>query len=444
MTLNGPDSAVLARRRETALATLRESKGVLLLPRVPPAVYSADVHYRYRTASNIRYLCGFEEPAALLLSASGHEDGTTLFVQPRDRQAETWTGRRAGVEGATDEYGADQAYTLDELDGVLEKHLGDAQRLYYGYGLCSQTDRAVLDLVHRVNAARQRGGGAPIEITEAGAILDEMRLFKSAEEIDLMRRACEISAAAHARLMETATPGMAEYQVEALLEHAFREAGCAGPAYGTIAAGGHNATVLHYTANGGTLGDHDLLLVDAGGEYGGYCADITRTFPVGHSYSPAQARLYDLVLAAQEAAVAKAGPGVAHEDVHMTAVRILTEGMIELGLIAGDLDESIENEAYKSFYMHGTSHWLGMDVHDVGSYKPDGSSRKLAPGIVLTVEPGIYVREDADAPEELRGIGIRIEDDVLITEAGREVLTANCPTKRTEIEKLRAKALSAK
>ncbi|MEE8312215.1 MAG: aminopeptidase P N-terminal domain-containing protein [Candidatus Binatia bacterium] len=441
--MNGPDAEVLAGRREAVLATLQASKGVLLLPRVPATIYSADVHYRYRTASNTRYLSGFEEPAALVLSASGHEDGYTLFVQPRDQSAETWTGRRAGVEGASAEYRVDHAYPLDELHEVLEKHLADAERLYYGYGICSETDRAVLDLVHRVNATRPRRGGAPIEITEAGAILDEMRLFKSSEEVELMRRACGISAAAHARLMEIVTPGMIEYQAEAYLEHAFRSAGCAGPAYGTIAAGGINATVLHYTSNDRPLGGNDLVLVDAGGEYGGYCADITRTFPVAASYSSAQARLYDLVLAAQEAAIAKAGPGVAHEDVHMTAIRILTEGMIELGLIAGSIDESIETEAYKTFYMHGTSHWLGMDVHDVGSYKPDGSSRKLAPGIVLTVEPGIYIREDAEAPEELRGIGIRIEDDVLITEDGCEVLTSNCPKKRAEIEELRAKALSA-
>ncbi len=438
MTLNGPALNVLAGRRAAVLGALRETRAVLVLPAVAESVYSADVHYPYRTGSNIRYLTGFEEPAAVILSASGHEDGFTLLVNPRDPVAETWTGRRAGIEGALKDYAADYAYPLERFEDVVQKHLAGADRLYYGYGTSAACDRVIPELVHRANALRPRGGGSPIQMVDAGTILDEMRLFKADEEITIMRRACEISSDAHVRLMEQIRPGMNEYQAEALIEHAFRDAGCAGPAYGTIAAGGANATVLHYTSNDRELDNGALFLVDAGGEYGGYCADITRTFPIGKSFTPAQARVYDIVLDAQKAAIAQVKPGSTHQDVHMTAIRVLSEGLIDLGLIDSGIDECIETESYKTYYMHGTSHWLGMDVHDVGSYKPDADSRRLAAGIVLTVEPGLYIGEDADAPEELRGIGIRIEDDVLVTASGHEVLTSTCPKERAELEALRA------
>ena len=441
MTLNGPAANVLAGRRDAVLEALRETRAVLVLPAVVESVYSADVHYPYRTGSNIRYLTGFEEPAAVILSAAGHEDGFTLLVNPRDPVAETWTGRRAGIEGALSDYSADHAYPLDQFEEVVQKHLSGADRLYYGYGTSAAGDRIIPELVHRANGLRPRGGGSPIEMVDAGTILDEMRLFKADEEIAIMRRACEISSDAHVRLMEQIRPGMNEYQAQALIEHAFRDAGCAGPAYGTIAAGGANATVLHYTSNDRELDGGELFLVDAGGEYGGYCADITRTFPIGKSFTPAQARIYDIVLDAQKAAVARVKPGSSHQDVHMTAVRVLCEGLIELGLIDSGVDECIESEAYKTYYMHGTSHWLGMDVHDVGSYKPAGGSRELEPGIVLTVEPGLYIAEDADVPEELRGIGIRVEDDVLVTPGGHDVLTESCPKERGDLEALRAAAV---
>ena len=443
MTLNGPNPDVYARRRARALDRLRENNALLLLPVVAPAVYSNDVHYAYRTSTNIRYLCGFEEPAALILSGCGVEDGLTLLVQPRDPDAETWTGRRAGVEGALSEYRADQAYTVDQLHTVIDRHLAGASTLYYAGGLDPAADQRVLDRIHAVNATRPRRGGEPIAVIDAGAVLDEMRIVKEDEEIELMRAACELSAQAHLDLMKSARSGMYEYQVEAMLEHAFRNGGCTGPAYGTIAAAGANATVLHYTRNDRCLENDDLLLVDAGGEYGGYCADITRTLPVATTFSSAQAELYDIVLAAQKAAIEAIGPGTTHEDVHGVAVRVLVQGMLDVGLLEGDADECIEAERYKPYYMHGTSHWLGMDVHDVGSYRSGSGSRTLETGMILTVEPGLYVSETSDAPEKYRGIGIRIEDDVLVTGSGFDVLTSGAPKERDEIETLRGAANAA-
>jgi Xaa-Pro aminopeptidase len=441
MALDAPPMEVFARRREKALAQL--DGAVLFLPGAPEAVYSNDVHYPYRPDSYVRYLSGFEEPGALLLSRTGgDEDGFTLFVRPRDAAAETWTGVRAGVEGARSVHRADFAHPLDDLYIVLEKRLARAQRLLFGYSRDRAVNEKVLEIVRRVDNTRQRGGGAPLVLTEAGALLDEMRLVKSPEEITLLKKACRVSADAHCRAMETVLPGQREYEVQALVEFGFRLGGCAGPAYGTIAAGGVNATVLHYVENDKKLDDGELLLLDAGGELGGYCADITRTMPVGRTYSKAQAAVYDVVLAAQKAAVAAVRPNVTHEEVHKTALRVLVEGMIDLGLLSGSIDECIDSERYKSYYMHGTGHWLGMDVHDVGSYRDGESSRSLEPGIVLTVEPGIYVRADAEAPAELRGLGIRIEDDVLVTEGEPDVLTAGVPKERREIEFLRAKAFA--
>jgi Xaa-Pro aminopeptidase len=264
-----------------------------------------------------------------------------------------------------------------------------------------------------------------------------MRLIKSSNEIDLLRRACGVSAVGHRRLMETLVPGRFEFQAEAILEYEFRSGGCTGPAYGTIVAGGESASVLHYTANDKILRDGELVLVDAGGEYGGYCADITRTFPVGPRYSTAQAEAYDIVLDAQTKAIDVVRPGSRYSDVHDAAVRALSEGLIALGVISGSADECIENEAYKPYFMHRTSHWLGMDVHDVGSYRDAAESRRLLPGIVLTVEPGLYFRADADVPSHLRGVGIRIEDDVAVTETGCDVLSSEVPKRRNEIEALR-------
>jgi Xaa-Pro aminopeptidase len=439
VTPNGPSPDVYARRRAAVLDQLE--RAVLFLPGAPETIYSNDVHYPYRPDSYVRYLTGLEEPGALILARTGGDsDGYSLFVRPRDPQAETWTGERTGVEGAQAVYGADRAFPLDALLTQLEKSLARAERFYFAHARDTALNQKVFEVVHRVNCARPRGGGRPLVTSEAGAVLDEMRLRKSVEEIALLRRACSISASAHRRVMERVRPDMHEYEVQAIVEHEFRVQGCSGPAYGTIAAGGANATVLHYVRNDRVLRDGELLLLDAGGEYGGYAADITRTMPVGSSWSWPQREIYDIVLGAQLAAIAAVSPEVTHEHVHKTAVRELVAGMIRIGLLRGTTDEVMADESYKRFYMHGTGHWLGMDVHDVGSYREGEASRTLQPGFVTTVEPGIYVRADADVPDEYRGIGVRIEDDVVVTGDSCEILTADVPKDAAEIEALRRHA----
>ena len=444
MTLHGPDPAAYAERRQALRTDLSpEADGgtnggaVLFLPESPEVVFANDVHFAYRPETNLRYLSGFEEPAALLLTAhGGEEDGFTLCVKPRDEQSETWTGRRVGLDGARQLYRADYAHPLEETYEILLRHLRRAGKLYYGHSREPQINQKILELVHQANAERPRRGGEPLVVTEAGPLLAEHRLRKRPEEIALMRKAGEISAAAHQRLMETLKAGDREYQAQARLDYDFRFNGCSGPAYGTICAGGANATVLHYTRNEAVLCDGDLVLVDAGGEYGGYCSDITRTFPVGVGFSKSQAALYDCVLDAQQAAIDVVRPGIAIEEVHKTSVRVLTQGLIDIGVLDGSLDDCIEKSKYSPFYMHNTSHWLGMDVHDAGTYRHAGASRTLEAGMVLTVEPGLYVRSDAPAPEHFRGIGIRIEDDALVTETGCEILTGGVPNTADEIEAL--------
>jgi Xaa-Pro aminopeptidase len=437
MTPNGPEPAVYEKRRRALLDRLRGA--VLFIPGPAEAIYANDVHYRYRPDTNIRYLTGFEEPAHILLSGCEHERGLTLFVRPRDPAAETWTGKRAGVDGARADYGADFAYTIDEWAGVLETHLKDAERFYWMQSRDHGINERVLAAIRCANGLRPRSGRESLLIEDATAVLAEMRVIKQTDELSTLRTACRVSAETHRVVMEAIRPGDAEFQVEALVEYLLRNGGCSGPAYASIAASGSNATVLHYTQNDRTLVDGDLLLLDAGGEYGGYCGDVTRTFPIGATYSDAQARLYDIVLAAQSAAIATVKPGGTVESVHNAAIAVLVTGLIEVGLLHGDVGDAIAKRAYERFYMHRTSHWLGMDVHDAGRYAIDGKSRELAEGMVLTVEPGLYV--PADDPSEFGGIGIRIEDDVLVTATGVEVLTAAAPKERGEIEKLRGRAL---
>jgi Xaa-Pro aminopeptidase len=438
MTPHGPEPAVYEKRRRALLDRLRSA--VLFIPGPPEAIYANDVHYRYRPDTNIRYLSGFDEPSHLLLSGCEHERGLTLFVRPRDPAAETWTGKRAGVDGARAEYGADFAYTIDEWAGVLERHLKDAERLYWMQSRDNGVNERVLSAIRAANALRPRSGRESLVIEDATPLLGEMRVIKQPDELSTLRTACRVSAEAHRAIMEAIHPGDVEYQVEALIEYLFRNGGCSGPAYGSIAAAGANATVLHYTQNDRTLADGDLLLLDAGGEYGGYCGDITRTFPISARYTDAQARLYDIVLAAQGAAIAAVKPGETVESVHNAALEVLVAGLIDVDLVQGDVGDLIARRSYERFYMHRTSHWLGMDVHDAGRYAIDGKSRELAEGMVLTVEPGLYVPTD-DA-SEFRGIGIRIEDDVLVTAHGAEVLTAAAPKDRGEIEKLRGRAIA--
>jgi Xaa-Pro aminopeptidase len=440
MTLNGPDLQTHALRRE--LASEQLEGGLLFIPEVAEAVYAGDVTYRYRPDTNVRYLSGFEEPCALLLSAhDGPEDGFSLCVAPRNAQSETWTGRRAGLEGAREIYGANHAFPLDETFAALGRSLRHAQRFFFSMSRRPEINQKVLDLVETVNMERRKKGAAALAIEDPHEILGEMRLFKSDEEIALMRKAAQISSAAHLHVLEQARAGMHEYEIEALLEYEFRRAGCSAVAYGSIVAAGVNATVLHYTRNDEVLTDGGLLLIDAGGEFGGYCADITRTNPIGRSFTKGQAALYDIVLESQLAAIEAVKPESTIEQVHRAAVDVLCEGLVELGILKGSAAEAYESGSYKPYYMHNTSHWLGMEVHDVGRYRDDDEPRSLEPGMVLTVEPGLYIREDADVDECYRGVGIRIEDDLLVARGGHEVLTAAAPKNRHELEAIRAAAL---
>ncbi len=419
---------VFAARRREFLSRLQPGSAALLVS-APESVRSNDVEHRYRQDSDFYYLTGFPEPEAAALFLPGHaKEPFVLFVRARDPERETWTGDRAGVEGAMERYGADMAYTIDRLDERVQHYLADRDSLYASAGRDERFNRRLLDWMRQWQAMRPRTGSGPAALLDAGEIVHEMRLFKSEEELEQMRRAAEISAEAHRAAMAARCPGVAEYVLEAELEYVFRRRGGMGPAYPSIVASGANATVLHYTANDREMRDGDLVLIDAGAEFDYYCADVTRTYPVGRRFGEAQREIFDVVTGAQRAAIDAVAPGVLFDEVHQRALRVLVDGMLSLGLLEGSADEVLEKELYKPFYMHRTSHWLGMDVHDVGGYKAEGRSRALAPGMVLTVEPGIYVAaHNESADPRWRGIGVRIEDDVLVTAAGHEVLTAAVP-----------------
>ena len=433
------DRAPYEARRQTFLE--RMGDGVAIFPAAPTAIRSQDVEYRYRQDNDFYYLTGFPEPEAVCLLSPNHDkERFVLFVRPRDKDKETWTGKRFGVEGTRERFGANAAYPIDRFDEVLPEHLLPAETVYYGLGRNEPLNAKILGLVNQGRAQRQRSGQGPVSLVDPGEILHEMRLLKTPDELALMRKAVAASAAAHrAALLET-RPGMHEFEIEALLEYHFRRNGAAGPAYPSIVASGANATILHYVANDHPMRDGDLLLIDAGAEYGCYCADVTRTFPVGREFSPAQQDVYDLVLSAQKAAIETIRPGVHFDDVHDRATGILVEGLRGLGLLSGSTAQILEKGDYRRFYMHRTSHWLGMDVHDVGKYRAEGESRVLEPGMVLTVEPGVYVgpsESGADIPPAYRGIGVRIEDDVLVTDTGHDVLTAAIPKEVDDVHAAR-------
>jgi Xaa-Pro aminopeptidase len=411
---------------------------VAILPAAREATRSNDTEYRFRQDSDFYYLTGFNEPDAVAVVAPSREAPYTLFVRPRDREKETWTGRRAGVEGAKELYGADAAFPVEEFDAKLREMLDGAATLYYrlGGGHAELDSKVVAELA-RMRQLGWRRARPPHTVTDPGLLVHEMRLFKTDEEVALMRRAADIASEAHREAMRAARPGMKEYEVEALIEYAFRRAGASGPAYNSIVGGGANATILHYVENSAELRDGDLLLVDAGAEYEGFASDITRTFPVNGRFTRAQRELYQLVLGCERECIEMARPGVTLEEMHDRSVEILTEGMLRLGLLKGDAAKLIEEGEHKKFYMHRLSHYLGLDVHDVGAYHLDGRPRPLAPGMVITVEPGLYIPEDSEGvPDEFRGVGIRIEDDVLITSEGPRVLTDRAPKEVEEIEAL--------
>lgn len=419
----------------------RMEGGVAILRAAPVSVRSHDVEYPYRQDNDLLYLTGFPEPETTCVLAPGTEHPFAMFVRPRDKDKEIWTGIRAGVDGAKTVYGADAAHTVDELEARLPKLIEHAPVVYYAPGRDQRFNTRVFELFAWARDNHARSGAGPRGLLDPGTILHEMRLFKTPEEVETLARAIAIAGDAHERAMRETRPGAFEYEIEALLDYTFRRQGATGPAYPSIVASGANATILHYVENSRQMRDGELLLIDAGAEYGGYCADITRTFPVGTRFESRQRALYELVLAAQEAAIAAIRPGAGFEDPHRRALDTLVDGLLELGLLKGQHDAALESGAYRQFYMHRTSHWLGMDVHDVGVYRVGDAPRTLAPGMVLTVEPGLYVAPDCEtvAPE-WRGIGIRIEDDVLVTADGARVLSAAVPKRPDDIEHARADA----
>ena len=416
--------------------------GILVLPAAQEKVRTNDTEYPYRQNSDFYYLTGFNEPEAVLVLAPGRVEGEALlFCRQRDRTMEIWNGRRAGQPGAIEDFGFDQAFPIEELDAHMPELLDGRQQLFYSPGSDSDFDARLWGWLDKLRKGERRGKSAPEEMMSRDRLIHGYRLIKSAEEIAVMRQAGEISARGHVRAMKECRPELMEYQLEAAIHHEFAYSGARHPAYSTIVGSGENGCILHYTENDDVLKDGDLVLIDAGCELDGYAADITRTFPVNGRFSEEQKALYNLVLAAQEAALAEIAPGQPFDGFHKAAVRTLTEGLVALGLLEGDVEQLITDDAYRAFYMHGTGHWLGLDVHDVGIHHLNGESIPFVPGMVLTVEPGLYVATDFEEVEpRWRGIGIRIEDNVVVTEQGHEILTAGVPKTVGEIEALMASA----
>ena len=416
------DASIHASRRARLAAALGD--GIAIVATAPEVPRNRDTHYPYRHDSYFYWLTGFAEPEAVVVLVGGAEPQSILFCRDKDETREIWDGFRHGPAAAQQQFGFDAAHSVTELDARLPELMGNRARLAYAVGQDPVWDARVIGWLNAVRAKTRQGIGAPGEIIDVRHALDEMRLIKDAHELALMRRAADISTRAHGIAMRATRPGRHEYEIEAELLCAFRSGGAEAPAYTSIVASGANACVLHYVFNNQPLADGDLLLIDAAAEFGSYAADITRTFPVNGRFSAAQKDAYELVLAAQEAAINEVRPGSHWNSPHEAAVRVLTQGMVDLKLLAGNVDGLIESNAYNRFYMHRTGHWLGMDVHDAGEYKIKGEWRPLVPGMTLTVEPGLYIRPADDVPEAFWNIGIRIEDDVAVTESGCEVLTA--------------------
>ncbi len=428
-------------RRQALLGRL-PAGSLALIPGAALKVRNRDVEYPFRQDSDFYYLTGFSEPDALLLLLPGRAEGeTVLFCQPRDPEQEVWTGYRLGPERAPEALGVDQAFTLTERDQRLPELMAGCPELHFALGRDAAFDQQVLGWLRQVQAQARQGVAAPQVLRQIQPLLHEARLLKAPAEQAVMREAARISALGHRRAMQVCRPGMGEAQLEAELHHEFGRHGGRWTAYGTIVGGGANGCILHYTENQDPLREGELVLIDAGCELDHYAGDITRTFPVNGRLSPEQRALYEWVLKAQEAAIAAVRPGVSFNHPHEVAVRVLTEGLLSLGLLQGELEPLLADEAYKPYYMHRTSHWLGMDVHDVGPYREGDEWRLLVPGMALTIEPGLYIAPDAEGVEaRWRGIGIRIEDDILVTEQGCEVLSTGVPKAVEEIETLMAEA----
>ena len=427
-------------KRRRQLMRIMGADTIAIVPAAAVRYRNRDAEYPFRQDSDFFYLTGFGEPEAVAVLVPHRAHGEyILFCRERDPLMEVWHGRRAGPEGVQRDYGADDAFPVADIDDILPGLMENKSRIYYSMGYSPEFDQRVMGWVNRIRAKARGGAHAPVEFVALEHVLHDMRLFKSSAEVKVMRRAAQIAAAAHRRAMETARPGMMEYEVEAALLHEFRRHG-AWTAYNPIVGGGANACILHYTENNAQLGDGQLLLIDAGAELHGYASDITRTFPSNGRFSPAQRAIYELVLAAQQAAFTQAQPGKHWNEPHEAAVRVLTEGLVKLGILKGRVKELIRGEEYKRFYMHRTGHWLGLDVHDVGDYKVNGEWRLLEPGMVLTVEPGLYIAAGSKGvAKKWWDIGVRIEDDLLITPSGHEVLSRDAPKTVAEIEAVMAK-----
>lgn len=431
------DGAAFASRRAELVARMNTAGGgIAIVPTATEHLRNRDTHYPYRFDSYFHYLTGFGEPEAVAVIIAGDAPRTLLFCREKNEERETWDGYRYGPEAAREVFGFDEAWTIGDLDLRLPELLADQPVLWCGIGYDPAWDERVTRALNTVRGNARAGAVPPHSIRDVRAVLDEMRLIKDATEIDIMRRAAAISAEAHVRAMRHTRPGMFEYEIEAELLHTFRRHGAESPAYPSIVASGPNACVLHYVTNSRRMADGDLLLIDAGCELHGYASDITRTFPVNRRFSPAQRAIYELVLAAQAAARAAIRPGEHWNTPHEAAVSVIAQGLIDLKLIDGPLDTAIEEGRYRRFYMHRTGHWLGRDVHDAGEYKQAGVWRTLQPGMMLTVEPGCYIRPAADVPEAYWNIGIRIEDDALVTAAGCEFITEGVPRAADDIERL--------
>lgn len=433
-----PDCRAQIQRRRKLLRLIGD--GIAFIPTAPERLRNADAHFQYRFDSHFWYLTGFPEPEAVLVLIGGKTPRSLLFCREKNQEREIWDGFRYGPREAQKVFGVDEALPISKLDGMAAQLIAGQKRLLHPLGADPAFDAQVAAWIGQVRSQIRSGVVAPSEFGDVRALIDDMRLVKDRAEIRTMQRAAQIAGQAHIRAMQATAPGMNEYEIEAELLHEFRRHGAQAPAYNSIVAGGSNACVLHYVDNSAPLHDGDLLLIDAGCELDGYASDITRTFPVSGTFSAAQRDCYEVVLAAQLAAIRAVKPGAPFSAYHEAAVKVLVQGMVDLKLLKGPVDRAIESGDYRKFYMHRTGHWLGLDVHDVGAYSEGGKSRKLAVGNVLTVEPGLYIRPDKSVPKDFWNIGIRIEDDVLVTEGGREVLSAATPKSVADIEALMAGA----
>ena len=423
-------------RRRKKLMDMMGNESVAIIPTANVYIRNRDVEFPFRPDSDFYYLTGYPEPEAVaVLIPDRHQGEYVLFCRENDPVMETWNGKRAGIDGAVEIYGADDAFPIDDMDEILPGLLENQERIYYTMGTNVSFDQRVLGWVNQVRKRARTGVSAPDEFVSLNHFVHEMRLYKSRSEVAAMRKAAKISSRAHIRAMQYCRPGLMEYQVEAELKYVFMQSGARDPAYPPIVGGGANSCILHYTENDQPLRSGDMLLIDAGGEYRGYASDISRTFPVNGKFSTAQRQVYEVVLQAQLAAINKVRPGNHWNEPHEAAVQVLTEGMVDLGILRGKIRDLIKNQEYTKFYMHRTGHWLGMDVHDVGDYKVEGEWRTFEPGMVLTVEPGIYLPAGSKGlARKWWNIGIRIEDDVLVTRNGHDVLSKDAPKTIADIE----------